>query len=47
MMTDRTAARVAGILFIDATVAFSVSVVILDPILGDLHQRKPQGGKHT
>ena len=33
-MTDRTAARVAGILFIAATVAFSVSVVVLDPILG-------------
>ena len=34
MMTHRTAARVAGILFIAATVAFSVSVVVLDPILG-------------
>jgi hypothetical protein len=34
MMTDRTAARVAGILFIAATVAFSLSVVVLDPIIG-------------
>ena len=34
MMTHRTAARVVGILFIAATVAFSLSVVVLDPILG-------------
>jgi hypothetical protein len=33
-MTHRTAARVVGILFIAATVAFSLSVVVLDPILG-------------
>jgi hypothetical protein len=33
-MTDRAAARVAGILFMTATIAFSVSVVLLDPILG-------------
>jgi hypothetical protein len=33
-MTHRTAARVVGVLFIAATVAFSLSVVVLDPILG-------------
>lgn len=33
-MTHRSAARVAGILFIVATVAFSVSVVVLEPVLG-------------
>lgn len=33
-MTDRTAARVAGILFIMATVPFSISVVILEPVVG-------------
>lgn len=32
-MTDRSAARVAGILFIVATVAFSLSVVVLEPVL--------------
>ncbi len=32
-MTDRRAARLAGILFIAATVAFSVSIVVLAPIL--------------
>ena len=32
-MTDRGAARLAGVLFIAATVAFSVSVVVLAPIL--------------
>lgn len=34
-MTDRSAARVVGILFIVATVAFSLSVVVLEPVLGD------------
>ena len=33
-MTHRTAARVVGILFIMATVPFSLSVVLLEPILG-------------
>jgi hypothetical protein len=33
-MTDRTTARVVGALFITATVSFSLSVVILDPVLG-------------
>jgi hypothetical protein len=33
-MTHRSAARVAGILFIVATVAFSLSVVVLEPVLG-------------
>lgn len=33
-MTHRTAARVMGILFIIATVAFSLSVVLLEPVLG-------------
>ena len=33
-MTHRSAARVAGILFIAATVAFSLSVVVLEPVLG-------------
>ena len=32
-MTDRNAARLAGILFIAATAAFSMSVVVLAPIL--------------
>lgn len=32
-MTHRNTARVVGILFITATVAFSVSVVLLDPVL--------------
>jgi hypothetical protein len=32
-MTDRSAARVVGILFIVATVAFSLSVVVLEPVL--------------
>jgi hypothetical protein len=32
-MTHQTAARVIGILFIIATVAFSISVVLLEPIL--------------
>ncbi len=33
-MTHRTAARVAGVLFIIATVAFSLSVFLLEPVLG-------------
>ena len=33
-MTNKTAARVIGILFIIATVAFSISVVLLEPVLG-------------
>jgi hypothetical protein len=33
MMTHRSAARVAGILFIIATVAFSLSVALLEPVL--------------
>ena len=33
-MTDRTAARVVGALFILATGSFSVSVAVLDPVLG-------------
>lgn len=32
-MTHKTAARVIGILFIIATVAFSISVVLLEPVL--------------
>jgi hypothetical protein len=32
-MTHRETARVVGILFITATVAFSMSVVLLDPVL--------------
>ena len=36
VMTDRTAARVMGALFIMATVPFSLSVVILEPVIGDL-----------
>jgi len=32
-MTHRTAARVVGILFIVATVAFSLSVLFLEPVL--------------
>jgi hypothetical protein len=34
MMTHRTAARVVGILFITATVPFSLSVALLEPVLG-------------
>lgn len=34
MITDRAAARVVGILFIMATVPFSVSVMVLDPVVG-------------
>ena len=33
-MTNRTAARVAGALYLVATVSFSLSVVILEPVLG-------------
>jgi len=33
-MTDRTAARVVGALFITATVAFTLAVVVLQPVLG-------------
>lgn len=33
-MTDRTAARVIGTLFIMATLPFSVSVVVLEPVVG-------------
>ena len=33
-MTHRTAARVVGILFIVATVAFSLAVFLLEPVLG-------------
>ena len=33
-MTHRTAARVVGILFVMATVPFSASVIILEPVLG-------------
>ncbi len=33
-MTDRTTARVVGVLFIVATVAFTLAVVILQPVLG-------------
>ena len=33
-MTDRTAARVMGVLFIMATVPFSISVGILEPVIG-------------
>jgi len=35
VMTDRTAARVIGALFIMATVSFSLSVGILEPVIGD------------
>lgn len=34
MMTHRSAARLVGVLFIVATVAFSLSVVVLEPVLG-------------
>jgi len=34
VITDRAAARVVGILFIMATVPFSVSVMVLDPVVG-------------
>ena len=34
VMTNRTAARVVGSLFIMATVPFSLSVVLLEPVLG-------------
>lgn len=34
MITDRAAARVVGVLFIMATVPFSVSVMVLDPVVG-------------
>lgn len=45
-MTDRTAARVAGALFIMATVPFSISVAILEPVLGaaDFLSRASVGG---
>lgn len=33
-MTDRNAARVVGVLFILATVPFSASVMVLDPVVG-------------
>lgn len=33
-MTHKTASRVIGILFIIATVAFSISIVVLEPVLG-------------
>ena len=33
-MTHRNAARVVGVLFIVATVAFSLSVIVLEPVLG-------------
>jgi hypothetical protein len=33
-MTHRTAARVVGILFLTATVPFSLAVILLEPILG-------------
>jgi hypothetical protein len=34
LMTHRTAARVVGVLFIMATVPFSLSVVLLEPVVG-------------
>jgi hypothetical protein len=48
VMSDRQAARVAGILFIAATVPFSISVVLLAPVLespdflGQLANRSPR-----